>query len=1122
MNPSAIVDAPGASANSRDVALKATQSQTRPSIQSLFFGSLVWIYIIGIAVGLLRLTLHHVLARKLVSSSCDIGESEMSASVRECLLCCNSSHRVLVRLSNQVGVPLVTGLLYPNVLLPNKALDWSPGQLRSALIHEIAHIFERHDLLVQLFCNLTVLLYWPQPLVWLLAEKIRVERELACDDRALLDCTQPTQYARHLLDVATGLDQCKGGNTAALTMARNSNVESRIIAVLQSTRIRAPLNCLARFRLAAPLIALSLLVAYLSPFSATSDSEASAQESTENTTEQSNQDTNASDAAQADLKAQHVFQGRVLLPNGDPAHSATITRLGTGVSHPPIELETDERGRFTLRLDARSYHTPLVVRTASKELMGYAELAVDSESWESPLAVTIADIVLKPPKTFVVKVVDVSGAPVSEAAVVTQAGYGQLQRVLTDAGGRAELTYPNGLQLRSLGAVKPGKGCDYRVFEDVADQLAQIESKIALMLNGIREARVKVIGPDGNPLPNIPVHPTLIRKPKINGYWQPSASEFYRETNETGIADFDVVPIDQVRGVQFSVSLPRDDWFYVGESSSGQPYIEWGGEPSTTVRVYEKVLVGGHIRHPDGRPAAGIRIAIAGSTRYSGLYYDHSTSDADGNWSALVKPNGYYLFAIRAKEYAAPAQEGIFVFETDTPKDLNFTLEPPRRIFGRVVGPIDDRTYIRLYQRGPDYYRLPPGPRLPDPPPGLGGRAVSMVIEDYQKVEPDGSFEFLVGPGDYAIEGPDRKQQQFDIVDEMEMEFNFQLEGPLRVSTQMRVVLASKPEEPVAYAQIVGRSFPDNTRGSFRKRSRMLMEKWDIERDTVNCRVLVESTDKRLAGYLELGPNENSISIAVKPTITVVGRIRDRDGRPIANASLDYGIELAYPNGGFSMITTTESVTDANGRFELRNLSDSVEHTIRLINEKDAQGRARGWSPITYVTPRESATLKLGDIQLPARSRRPGTSIEDVVTEAFKSEETLQQRYTRTSREAREADQQLVIVAGSPDLASSLSLYEAIESNEVYQAFARYRRLPVDVLGESSKLNYAFLETLTGQSIDPNKTTLLVLDTDRQLLAHTTIEALSGPGESLQQALIKFLSAAAQESLNGKPENADQ
>ncbi len=357
----------------------------------------------------------------------------------------------------------------------------------------------------------------------------------------------------------------------------------------------------------------------------------------------------------------------------------------------------------------------------------------------------------------------------------------------------------------------------------------------------------------------------------------------------------------------FNVAPTRDDWFSVGDSTSSQPYIEWdnGDEAKTTVRVYEKVVVGGRVHFPEGRPIVGMKISIAGCTRYSGMYYDQVTSDQDGTWSALVKPNGYYLFAIRDEDYSAPAQEGIFVVDDNIPRDLDFFLEPPRRVFGKVSGPIDDRTYIRLYQRAPDYYRLPPGPRLPEPPPGSRGPAVSMVIEDYRKVQPDGSYEFRVGPGDFTIQGPDGKQQQFEIAHKTEREFNYQLEGPLRISTRFQVVLASDSAKPLPNAHFIGRAFPQSGRGSFHgvANGEGIL---NAERDAVNARVLVESIDKQLAAFVELGPTEDSKKIVVRPTVNITGRLRDHDGIPMKNASLSYGIELAFPSGGFSMVTSNE------------------------------------------------------------------------------------------------------------------------------------------------------------------------------------------------------------------------
>ena len=73
-------------------------------------------------------------------------------------------------------------------------------------------------------------LYWFNPLAWLAAARMRVERERACDDLVVaLGQTRPSEYAAHLLEIARQLSAAPRG---ALAVARRSGLEQRLRALL--------------------------------------------------------------------------------------------------------------------------------------------------------------------------------------------------------------------------------------------------------------------------------------------------------------------------------------------------------------------------------------------------------------------------------------------------------------------------------------------------------------------------------------------------------------------------------------------------------------------------------------------------------------------------------------------------------------------------------------------------------------------------------------------------------------------------------------------------------------------------------------------------------------------------
>ncbi len=138
-----------------------------------------------------------------------------------------------VRLLMDAGrtIPVVWGLRHPRLLLPAEAETWDAAQLRSVFLHELAHL-RRRDPLTQMLAQLACALHWFNPLVWLAAWRLHVERERACDDLVLARGIRPSEYAGHLLHVATRLSSMRWTTGCGLAMARKSSLEGRLLAVL--------------------------------------------------------------------------------------------------------------------------------------------------------------------------------------------------------------------------------------------------------------------------------------------------------------------------------------------------------------------------------------------------------------------------------------------------------------------------------------------------------------------------------------------------------------------------------------------------------------------------------------------------------------------------------------------------------------------------------------------------------------------------------------------------------------------------------------------------------------------------------------------------------------------------
>jgi beta-lactamase regulating signal transducer with metallopeptidase domain len=166
--------------------------------------------------------------------------------------------------SSRSCVPMTWGLVYPTVMLPAESFDWPIERRTIVLLHELAHV-NRFDAFTQSVAQVATAIFWFNPLVWLAARAMRVERELACDDCVLASGARPSDYAQDLLQIARSFARTSDLAAAALAMARRGDLEDRLLAILDPTADRRVVSGRRMFAAAAAIVLLALPLAALAP-----------------------------------------------------------------------------------------------------------------------------------------------------------------------------------------------------------------------------------------------------------------------------------------------------------------------------------------------------------------------------------------------------------------------------------------------------------------------------------------------------------------------------------------------------------------------------------------------------------------------------------------------------------------------------------------------------------------------------------------------------------------------------------------------------------------------------------------------------------------------------------------
>jgi beta-lactamase regulating signal transducer with metallopeptidase domain len=168
--------------------------------------------------------------------------------------------RVAVRMTGELDAPAVTGVLAPVVLVPAASASWGDDRRYAVLLHELAHVRQR-DCLAQVVAQVACAVHWFDPLAWVLARRLRVERELAADDAVVAAGTRATTYAEDLLAIAHVASVSREVPLGALGMAERSQLAARVTAIVSANRPRRPLTRVRAALLVASLAGVVLVVA---------------------------------------------------------------------------------------------------------------------------------------------------------------------------------------------------------------------------------------------------------------------------------------------------------------------------------------------------------------------------------------------------------------------------------------------------------------------------------------------------------------------------------------------------------------------------------------------------------------------------------------------------------------------------------------------------------------------------------------------------------------------------------------------------------------------------------------------------------------------------------------------
>lgn len=168
--------------------------------------------------------------------------------------------------SDKIKMPMTWGISHPKIMFPSEADHWSHERRRFVLLHEFAHV-KRLDSLTQLLAQFANALYWFNPFIWISIRQFLKEREHACDDFVLKQGSKASEYAGLLLDIAQSLSSVPFASLATVAMARRTQLEGRLLAILNPHLSRRTLTRFAVLLISIGVLSIVLPLSAMRPIS---------------------------------------------------------------------------------------------------------------------------------------------------------------------------------------------------------------------------------------------------------------------------------------------------------------------------------------------------------------------------------------------------------------------------------------------------------------------------------------------------------------------------------------------------------------------------------------------------------------------------------------------------------------------------------------------------------------------------------------------------------------------------------------------------------------------------------------------------------------------------------------
>nr|WP_330384137.1 M56 family metallopeptidase [Clostridioides difficile] len=206
-------------------------TQIDVSIDNDFMLYLVYLWLfVTIAIAVYTFIEYTKFKNLVVDVSYDIEDNDVNCIYKNLLKELDIKKKIELRGSDELISPAGMGLFKSYIFLPD--YTYSKDELTWILKHELMH-FKNKDILIKFLVLSVKIMYWFNPLVYIMSNKVNLDCELCCDESVLTDCSlkDKKEYALALIK---SIKLSKNYNSGILTTEFNkTSLEKRLDSIVK-------------------------------------------------------------------------------------------------------------------------------------------------------------------------------------------------------------------------------------------------------------------------------------------------------------------------------------------------------------------------------------------------------------------------------------------------------------------------------------------------------------------------------------------------------------------------------------------------------------------------------------------------------------------------------------------------------------------------------------------------------------------------------------------------------------------------------------------------------------------------------------------------------------------------